>query len=816
LYIRIAMKILTILTVIAAGAAALAAPAQRLAYDRPARFFEEALLIGNGRIGATVYGDVRGERLALNDITLWSGEPEDTVFTPDAWRAIPAIRAALDRGDYRAADSLQRCVQGHYTADYHPLGYLTVDYLGRPGGLPADYRRTLDLATATASASYTVAGYPVECRYYASAPDSVIVVELRTADPAGINADIRLGSQLPHVTAASGHALVMDGYGAWRTYPGYARAEPKASFDPSRGIHFSTVVSALAPAGGTVAAADSLLMVRGAGELRLIVASTTSFEGHDRNPATPATDFRAAARRIAARAAAMPAAGLRARQQADYRSLYDRVSLDLGATDPATAALPTDRQLLLYTDSTATNPDLEETFFQYGRYLLISSSRTDGVPANLQGLWNEKMTPPWSSNYTTNINLEENYWPATVTNLAELARPLHTFVRRLADERHGQLTARHYYGVANGGWALGQNSDIWATTNPVGMHEGSPCWANWTMGGAWLASQLYDSYLFSQDSDELRRNWPALRGAALFCLDWLVERDGELITSPGTSPENVYVTPDGYAGATLYGATADLAMTRQCLLDARDAARILGTDAGLVARIDSVLPRLRPYRIGRRGNLQEWYYDWADAEPTHRHQSHLYGLYPGRHITPAGDPGLVRAAARTLELKGDRTTGWSTAWRLNLYACMLDAEGAYHYYRTLLRYVSPDDYQGPDARRGGGTYPNLLGAHAPYQIDSNFGGTAGVAEMLLQSEISGAGATPRIILLPALPAAWPAGHVRGLRARGGIEVDIDWDGGRVTRAALRSVTGRSVDAVLSANGRDIAVTVNTDTTEIRP
>ncbi len=809
------MKTTHILTACAA-ALATAASAQTLHYDRPARYFEEALLIGNGRIGAIVYGDARGERLALNDITLWSGEPEDTVFSPDAYLAIPEIRAALDRGDYRAADSLQRRVQGHYTADYHPLGYLTVDYPGRAEAVPADYRRSLDLGTATASAGYTVGGYPVECRYYASAPDSVIVMELTTADPAGIDADIRLGSQLPHTTAATAGALTMDGYGAWRTYPGYAPVDIKAHFDPDRGTRFRTVVQALAPDGGTVEPADSSLRVRGAGRLRLIVANTTSFEGHDRNPARPTADYRAAATRIAARAAAMPADTLRARQQADYRALYDRVSLDLGATDPAVAALPTDRQLLLYTDSAMANPDLEETFFQLGRYLLISSSRTDGVPANLQGLWNEKMSPPWSSNYTTNINLEENYWPATVTNLAEMAAPLHTFVRRLADERHGQLTARHYYGVDNGGWALGQNSDIWATTNPVGMHTGDPCWANWTMGGAWLASQLYDSYLFSQDRDMLAADWPALRGAALFCLDWLVERDGELITSPGTSPENVYLTPEGYAGATLYGATADLAMARQCLLDARDAARILDTDAALVERIDSVLPRLRPYHIGSRGNLMEWYHDWADAEPTHRHQSHLYGIYPGRHITPADNPDLVRAAERTLELKGDRTTGWSTAWRVNLSARMGDADGAYHFYRTLLRYVSPDDYAGADARRGGGTYPNLLGAHAPYQIDSNFGGSAGVAEMLLGSHIPAGTSTPRITLLPALPAAWPGGSVRGLRARGGVEADIDWADGRLSRAVLRSTTGRPVEAVVVADGREIPITINTQDTEIRP
>lgn len=806
-----------LLAISLALASVCAAPAQQLRYDRPARYFEEALLLGNGRLGATVYGDPAGERISLNDITLWSGEPEDTIFAPEAYRAIPAIRAALAREDYRAADSLQHLVQGHYTSDYHPLGELTIRYTDRSADLPADYERSLDLANAEATAHYTAGGYPVDCRYYASAPDSVIVVELNTADPAGLNAIVGLGSQLPHRTTAIGDGLTMSGYGAWRTYPGYAQAEPKIAFDPGRGIHFCTKARIISD-GRTFADTDSTVNIVGARWVRLLLTNTTDFEGPDRRPGSSGRDIAAQAADIVARAADLSPQELLARHRADYGALYNRVRLDLGTTDPAIAALTTDRQLLQYTDSAAHNPGLEETFFQYGRYLLISSSRTDGVPANLQGLWNEHISPPWSSNYTTNINLEENYWPSTIANLGELQRPLLTFIDRLASERHGVASARHYYGVDNGGWALGQNSDIWATTNPVGMHSGDPCWANWPMGSAWLSSHIWESYLFSQDRDELRRHWPALRGAALFCLGWLVEGpDGELITSPGTSPENVYLTPDGYRGATLYGGTADLAMARQCLMDARAAALTLHTDSALVRQIDSVLPRLRPYHIGRRGNLQEWYHDWDDAEPTHRHQSHLYGLFPGRHITPRDNPELVGAAARTLELKGDRTTGWSTAWRVNLGARMRDAATAYHFYRTLLRYVSPDKYQGEDARRGGGTYPNLLGAHAPFQIDSNFGGTAGVAEMLMQSQ---APAEPdglyTVDLLPALPAEWADGSVEGLRARGGTEVAINWHNGRLTQATLRSVTGHDTEVRVRYGDTERTVTVTPAGTTITP
>jgi len=772
-----------------------------LHYNRPATFFEEAFVIGNGNIGAIVYGNQNGEKLSLNDITLWTGEPENGVTTPDAYKAIPEIRAALDRGDYRAADSLQLKVQGHYTDNYQPLGTLKIDYLNSPVQLPADYRRALDIDNSLASASYTANCYKVTTEYFASAPDSVIVLHLNTADPAGINAIISLDSQLPHSSTASGNEIVSTGYAAYSSLPGYynSRGKEKHSYDPDRGTRFRTIVKAI-PGKGTVKATDAgQLKVQNANDVFIVLTNATSFNGFDKNPATEGKDYKALSRKRIDNAVALGYDALKQRHIADYKKLFDRVSIDFGTTDPALAALPTDKQLLLYTDSATVNPDLEELFFQYGRYLLISSSRTQGVPANLQGLWNEYLLPPWSSNYTTNINLEENYWPVEVTNLSELANPLISFIRNLSSENAGQATARSYYGVDNGGWALGQNSDIWATTNPVGLNVGHPSWANWTMGGAWLATHLWDHYLFTGDKNELKEMYPALKGAALFCLDWLIERDGELITSPGTSPENIYITPEGYHGATLYGGTADLAMVRQCLADTRDAAKTLGVDKELRARIDRTLKKLHPYKIGKKGNLQEWYYDWEDSEPTHRHQSHLFGVYPGRHITPASDPALAKAAERTLEIKGDKTTGWSTGWRISLFARLLNAEKAYQTYRTLLKYVSPDGYKGKDARRGGGTYPNLLGAHSPFQIDSNFGGTAGVAEILLQS-------TPETItLLPALPQQWTNGSVKGLRARGGIEVDIDWADGKVTEARLSSEKGTS--ATVCYNGKKRKVTI---------
>ena len=516
------------------------------------------------------------------------------------------------------------------------------------------------------------------------------------------------------------------------------------------------------------------LILDGCREATLLVVNATSFNGFDKDPVREGKPYQALADAAARRVCAVDDAALLARHERDYRGFFDRVSLDLGRTDPDVRALPTDEQLRRYAEGEA-NPELEVLYFQYGRYLLIASSRTPGVPANLQGLWNESVSPPWCSSYTANINLEENYWPAEVTGLGELHEPLLDFVHALSE--NGRDAAAHYYGVQRG-WNAGHNSDIWAMATPVGLGTGSPSWANWTMGGAWLSTHLWEHWLFSRDRARLERDWPVLRGAAAFCLDWLVEHDGALITSPGTSPENIYVTDSGFRGATLYGGTADLAIVRECLQDAVSAARELAVDEAFAAEAEAALARLHPYQVGAAGNLQEWFHDWEDQEPQHRHQSHLFGVYPGHQIVSGP---LADAALKTLEIKGFETTGWSCGWRINLYARLGDAESAYRMYRRILRFVSaPSGDAGIDYQGGGGTYPNLLDAHPPFQIDGNFGACAGVAEMLLQSSADGS-----VKPLPALPAAWPSGRVSGLRTRGGQTADIRWRNGKVRRLRLR-------------------------------
>ena len=752
----------------------------KLHYERPAEYFEEALVIGNGTMGATLYGGVKKDKISFNDITLWTGEPESENSSPDAFNAIPEIRALLDNEDYQGADKAQYKVQGHYSENYQPLGTLTIEYLDDTVGI-SDYHRWLDIGNATARTQYLKGGKLFTSDYFASAPDSVIVIRLKSENKEGIHALLSFDSPLPHSSQVADNEISVEGYAAYHSFPVYYKAEDKHRYDPERGIHFKTLVRVLSVDGRVKNRySDSRIEIDGSTEVLIWVANVTSFNGFDKDPVKEGRNYRSHVEKRMKCAIGKTYDALREAHIRDYKYYFDRVKLDLGDTDDDIAALPTDKQLLFYTDCKQRNPDLEELYFQFGRYLLISSSRTPGVPANLQGLWNESVLPPWSSNYTVNINLEENYWASGTANLIEMQYPLIEFIANLS--KTGRKTAKDYYGVERG-WCLGHNSDIWAMTCPVGLNEGDPSWACWTMGGTWLSTHIWEHYLFTLDKEFLCEFYPVLKGAAEFCMDWLVEKDGKLVTSPGTSPENKYITPDGYVGATSYGNTSDLAMIRECLIDAAEASKVLGVDKSFRKRIKKTLSRLYPYQIGKDGNLQEWYYDWQDQDPYHRHQSHLFGLYPGHHLSVEETPELAAACARTLQIKGDETTGWSTGWRVNLLARLRDGEKAYHMYRRLLRYVSPDNYKGEDARRGGGTYPNLLDAHSPFQIDGNFGGCSGVIEMLMQSSSN------RIVLLPALPESWADGKVQGICARGGFVVDMEWKNREVASLIVSSLKG---------------------------
>lgn len=787
-----------------------------LHYDRPAEFFEEALVIGNGMMGGVVYGGVETERISLNDITLWTGEPCNmNVYSPEAHTYIPAIREALSRGNYREADRLQRNVQGHFSQNYQPLGQLQIQYLQTEGEI-SNYRRWLDISNATAHTVYHRGKYQYAVEHFATNPDSGIVVRITTDNPEGVKARISLTCQLPHSISVKDGVLRNDGYAAYTSLPNYYAADEKFFYDEDRGVHFRTAVKVSADA---MKDDGDGIIVSGGKQVVLYITNATSFNGYDKDPVKEGRPYKELAEQRLHSLSTQAYSDLLNRHMNDYKAIFDRVKLSLGkAVDDQR---PTDVVLLEYKDENIFNPDLEALYFQFGRYLLISCSRTPNVPANLQGLWNEHILPPWSCNYTSNINLEENYWAAETAALPEMHQSLFTYMKEL--QGSGELTAKAYYGVDKG-WCLAHNTDIWAMTCPVGLRTGDPSWANWNMGGAWVSTHIWEHYTFSLDKKFLKEYYPVLKGAAEFCLEWLVstkemgvEGTEYLITAPSTSPENIFVTPEGYHGRTCYGGFADLAMIRECLTDARNAAQELGIDRDFIAQAEDALSRLQPYKIGKRGNLQEWFYDWDDEDPHHRHQSHLFGVYPGHNV----DDGvhtkdeIYRAASRSLEIKGDQSTGWSTGWRVNLYARLHDAKNAYHIYRKLLSYVSPDGYQGADYHSGGGTYPNLLDAHSPFQIDGNFGGCAGVVEMLMQSEYMLTEGKPSVVLelLPALPENWKDGSVSGIRARGGLAVEMDWEDSQVKTLKITAQKGCRI--TLRANGIEKAIKLKKGVNAVR-
>lgn len=800
------------LSFIALFASQMNAQSTLLHYSKPAEYFEEALPIGNGTQGAMVYGGIEEERLSLNDITLWTGEPDKTVFTPGAHQWLGSIREALFREDYKTADELQKNMQGHNSQNYLPLGTLTMRNMQRKETAETvkNYQRSLDINRALAQVCYSFEGKNITKEYFASAPDSVIIVHLKADNGAKIAQQIGFHCQLPHHITTDGNTMTIDGYAAYTNHPnGFA-------YDSNRGIHFRTIIKIVNADGEVEKRNGDELLLTDCTEALIIIANATSFNGSDKDPVKEGKDYMTIADKIVKNAAAKAYAELLSRHETDYKALFSRVSLNLGTTSSDISSLDTNEQLKLYTDQYSINPDLEELYFNFGRYLLISSSRTEGVPANLQGLWNEHLYAPWSGNYTANINVEENYWPAETTALPEMHNSLISFIKKLPET--GKVTAKEYYNV-NDGWCLAHNTDIWAMTCPVGYHRDSPSWANWNMGGAWVSTHLWEHYAFSRNRDYLRSIYPTLKGAADFCLGWMIEKDGKLLTAPATSPENIYKTPDGYEGCTVYGGFADIAMIRECLTDARNAAMVLGEDKAFISRIDDALSRMLPYRIGKKGNLQEWYHDWDDKDPQHRHQSHLFGLFPGQQFDindkTAENIALRNACARTLEIKGDRSTGWSTGWRVNLQARLGNGEGAYHMIRTLLTYVTPENYRGKDRRHGGGTYANLFDAHPPFQIDGNFGGTSGYVEMLMQSRLcikekgKKTVEDTEITLLPALPDAWKAeGSISGVRARGGYIVDFAWKNGRIIALTItdnRPSTKLIGTVTLYVNGKKMTV-----------
>lgn len=715
-------------------------------YDTPAAYWNQALPLGNGRLGAMVFGDPVVERLQLNEETIWSGSPNNNTHDK-ALAALPKVRNLIFEGKYKEAQDLATSdimSQTNNGMNYQTFGSIYVSFPGHQNY--TNYYRDLNIENATAQVQYQVDGVTYNREILTSFSDQVIVMRLTADKPSSISCAIFMNSPFDKtVVSTEGKQIILSGVTS-----NYENQKGRVKF---QGRIFAK------NNGGQLMANNGIISVEKANDVTIYISIATNFKNYK----ALTENQEEKSQKYLEKAIAKDFEEIKDAHVAYYQKFFNRVSLDLGTTP----AIHENTEARIRKFDSQFDPQLAALYFQFGRYLLISSSQPGGQPANLQGIWNDMLFPPWESKYTMNINAEMNYWPVHLTNLSEMHEPFLQMAKELSIT--GRESAQRLYDAK--GWVLHHNTDIWRITGPVDRATSGM----WPSGGAWVCQDLWERYLYSGDNKYLAEIYPILKEAAAFFFDFMIEEPtfGYLVVVPSNSPENTHAAEDGKSSIAA-GVTMDNQLVFDLFTNVMKASKILNRDADFAAELKVALAKMSPMRIGKHSQLQEWMHDWDDPNDHHRHVSHLYGLFPSNQISPFKTPELFQAAKNSLNYRGDESTGWSMGWKVNLWARFLDGDRAYKLLQDQLHLVTPEQ------RKGGGTYPNMFDAHQPFQIDGNFGCTAGIAEMFMQSH------EDAIHLLPALPSVWEHGSITGLKSRGGFELDISWEDNEVKYVKIQA------------------------------